>query len=338
VASSDPTKQKHVTDGPKGHLKFDVVAGYHRDVSLILNDGEYLIGSTPSSAIVLKDAGVAIDHASLHVTRSAIRLEAAGGEVMLGQGDILPRGHGCSLRLPAKLTLGEAQVRIARSPEAIAHTARRFGLPLAVASCVIIAFAVSAADRSRETAGPRPEMLVSKAETSRLGDLETRSHEMGSQIWDADMPDLKPTGGHSGGPAVEGSNGASLTDAGLQLKQRIQAANLHALTVDTTGARVAVSGVLAKRDVEAWTNVQQWFDQAFRGRPLLVANISTNEGRPTPQLGLQAIWAGKRPYVITSSGERFYEGALLNNGWAIEEIKPDRLVLVKNGEKFALTY
>src|SRR5215813_15523686 len=86
-------------------------AGFHRGVRLELKPGDVRIGSTPGADIVLRDAGIAAEHAILRVGSRSIDLHAVGGDVRVGE-EVIANGFGCALRAPVDLTIGEAQLRI----------------------------------------------------------------------------------------------------------------------------------------------------------------------------------------------------------------------------------
>jgi len=131
----------------------------------------------------------------------------------------------------------------------------------------------------------------------------------------------------------------SVEDAGRQLTERLVASGLSGLRVTTAGGQVVVNGSITKQQVGAWTEAQQWFDAAYRGRLVLVANVSpTDAKKPAPVLNVQAVWFGERPYVLTAEGNRYYKGAFLDNGWMIKDIVEGRILLAKDGETLALVY
>src|ERR1044072_9765257 len=63
----------------------ECTAGFHRGVHLELEPGDYRIGSTPGADIVLRDAGIAAEHAVLRVGRRSIDLHAIGGDGRVGE-------------------------------------------------------------------------------------------------------------------------------------------------------------------------------------------------------------------------------------------------------------
>src|ERR1041384_3308418 len=90
---------------------FESTAGFHRGVRLELEPGDVRIGSTPGADIVLRDAGIAAEHAVLRVGRRTIDLHAIGGDVRVGD-NVIANGFGCALQAPIDLTIGEARLRI----------------------------------------------------------------------------------------------------------------------------------------------------------------------------------------------------------------------------------
>jgi hypothetical protein len=138
------------------------------------------------------------------------------------------------------------------------------------------------------------------------------------------------------GPAL---NALNAEEAGRKLTERLEASGLSGLRVNAAGGQVAVTGSITKQQTGAWTEVQQWFDAAYRGRLVLVANVTPTEAKkPAPVMNVQAVWFGERPYVITTEGNRYYKGAFLDNGWMIKDIVDGRILLAKDGETLALVY
>src|SRR5262249_59665716 len=84
---------------------------FHQGVLLELEAGDVRIGSTSDADIVLRDAGIAAEHAILRVGPRSIDLHAIGGDVGVGE-EIVANGYGCALRAPVDLTIGEARLRI----------------------------------------------------------------------------------------------------------------------------------------------------------------------------------------------------------------------------------
>jgi hypothetical protein len=302
-------------------VAFEVVSGLHGGVRLMLESGEYGIGSTPEADIILRDSGVLPGHAILGVQRGRVRLEAIGGDVGAGR-QVISQGHGCLLRLPFELSLGDARMRLSRI-ETPATGRSRFAIAsLAACSAVAVVFTIGLL-REEVRAG-------STRVATNLPFLETRAG-------------VAAPGRDDGSPNANVGNAPArpvplIAEATHELADRINAANLQTLRVSVVEGRLAVSGALSPQDAPAWSAIQQWFDQAYRGRLVLTTNIGFGEGRAMPMLQLRAVWFGERPYIITAEGAHFNQGAILDNGWVIQDIGQDRIVLSKKAETVALTY
>jgi hypothetical protein len=361
-------------------------AGFHRGVRLGLEPGDIRIGSTPGADIVLRDAGIAAEHAVLRVGRRTIDLHAIGGEVRVGE-NIIANGYGCALQAPIDLTIGEARLRISiernqaaapTSAEAGAAAARpRISKAVMIAGALLLAVPALGLAAMRPAAKANDLTSVTRVEAqapAQAPDNENPTLAAASKLM-ADLPAadrkfiehcLSSRTGISVREAIAELNGCdrqpsptlaaalngtapsgtapagaapSVEDAGRQLTERLVASGLSGLRVTTAGGQVVVNGSITKQQVGAWTEAQQWFDGAYRGRLVLVANVSpTDAKKPAPVLNVQAVWFGERPYVITSEGNRYYKGAFLDNGWMIKDIVEGRILLTKDGETLALVY
>lgn len=330
--AADPAP--HVAEGQAGassaapprrksaKLKFEVVAGTHAGAVLLLDWADYRIGSSPDADIVLSDEGVAPDHAVLHLGPGGVRIDATGGSVTI-EHEPLALWRGRRVRLPANVTLGAARIHLCgdggddlgpRFDQLGRGLGRRL-LHNPLTSAAVLACLVIAVTVARE--------LPQSARAGRDGE------HSGAAVVGASE---RPTSG--------AANAQSVAEAAArQLSTRLDAANIRTLRVSTADGRVAVAGKVTKEEAVSWAAIQQWFDQAYRGDIVLTTDIGpAGESRAMPALQLQAIWYGENPYIVTAGGERYFEGAVLDNGWIIREIGEDRLLLGKGGETVALTY
>ncbi len=360
-------------------------AGFHRGVRLELEPGDIRIGSTAGADIVLRDAGIAPEHAVLRVGRRTIDLHAIGGDVRVGE-NVIANGYGCALQAPVDLTVGEARLRIsaerhqASAPVAAGETApARPRISKAIMVAGVLLLAVPALGLAAMRPAAKANDLSSVAQAEVKAPAQTPSNEnptlaAASKLM-ADLPaadrkfiehclsartgisvreaiaelngcDRKPPPSLAAvlnGNASDGTapNAASLNaeDAGRKLTERFEASGLTGLRVSAANGQVVVSGSITKQQSGAWTEAQQWFDAAYRGRLVLVANVASTEAKkPAPVVNVQAVWFGERPYIITAEGNRYYKGAFLDNGWMIKDIVDGRILLAKDGETMALVY
>ena len=347
-------------------------AGFHRGVRLALEPGDVRIGSTPGADIVLRDAGIAAEHAVLRVGRRTIDLHAIGGDVRVGE-NIIANGYGCALQAPIDLTIGEARLRISiERKQAAAPTTAQSGTAPArprISKAIMIAGALLLAVPALGLAAMRPAAKANDLTSVTRIETPAQAPAPGNEVSTlaaasklmADLPTadrkfiehcLSARPGISVREAIAELNGCdrqppaslgsaltalNVDDAGRKLTERLEASGLSGLRVTSAAGQVVVTGSITKQQTAAWTETQQWFDAAYRGRLVLVANVTSGEAKkPAPVLNVQAVWFGERPYVITSEGNRYYKGAFLDNGWAIKDIADGRVLLAKDGETMAL--
>jgi hypothetical protein len=323
--------RRSATPDSADHPTLEVTSGLHRGVKVALQLSRYRIGGTTGADIVLRDAGVAPEHAVLSMERGQLRLEATGGDIGLADGALL-RGHGCRLRPPVDFAVGDARLRVIMAGAPMDSTAagsaattvlgwlaRRPRAVAAMAVFSIVAALIAAGAWPARIEQPTSEVAADPPiNVAALGDITKLG--LGPRI----------NAGKEAVPRVE--------DAVDELAKRIRAAGLNDLKVSTSGERPTVTGTLSRRDAETWASIQQWFDQTYGRYFALGASVSVGDGRPTPALRLQAVWFGTRPYIITADGVRYYEGSVLDTGWVIREIGEDRMSIAKNGESQVLTY
>jgi hypothetical protein len=366
LMSSFTTWLSAVVSSSPSTFVLESTAGFHRGVRLVLEAGDVRIGSTPGADIVLRDAGIAAEHAILRVGRRSIDLHAIGGEVRVGE-EIIANGYGCALQAPIDLTIGEARLRVSiERNQAPAPTPVEPGdapaRPRISAAAIMIAGALLLAVPALGLAAMRPaakaDDLTSVARAEAPGN-ETLTLTAASKLM-ADLPAadrrfiehcLSTRPGISVREAVAELNGCdrqpppnpgpalNAEDAARKLAEHLDASGLSGLRVNAGAGQVVVTGSIMTQQTGVWTGAQQWFDAAYRGRLVLVANVTlTDAKKPAPVVNVQAVWFGERPYIITAEGNRYYKGAFLDNGWTIKDIADGRILLTKDGETMALVY
>jgi hypothetical protein len=237
--------------------------------------------------------------------------------------------------LPAEVALGQARLQLSRPVTAeppvgsagqLLSTTSQLLLkrPIAVTSALICSALVVFA------------VALGLPQMARINGAQAKTNAADAASLAADQDITSATA-----VTVGSANTQSVTtaaQAAQELGQRLDAAKIHTLRVSAVDGRLAVSGKLTKRQVLDWAAIQQWFDRTYGSRIVLTANVTDDDGHAMPTLQLQAIWYGDHPYIITAEGERYYQGAVLDNGWIIREISADRLLLARDGDTVALTY
>ena len=306
-------------------VALQVTRGLHAGATLDLAEPLYTVGSSTESDIVLRDTGIAPIHARLRRKGGQVEVEAVGGDIVLANGDIVPKGHGRRCKLPLEVVFGEAQVLLT-APEQSLPSRNTPSRPILVAAgLVAVAFAISIAANGLSLAGSDPSAQQG------AGDAKLTKLAFADGIQQYSLLDATQEAGLAQGPV-------SIANAGAQLKLRLAEAGIGTLGVEESHGRLTVSGTIAEQQNEAWTGIQSWFDQTYGGHVPLVSDVVAGGVAQAPRLPLQAIWYGQRPYIITSDGARYYEGAFVSDGWAIKEIGEKQLLLTKGGSTVALNY
>ncbi|MGF1619753.1 MAG: FHA domain-containing protein [Rhodomicrobiaceae bacterium] len=301
----------------------DIVEGLHHGVNLVLEEAEYLVGANVEADIVLRDEGVLPNHAKLFLGKSELSVEATGGDVVIGQTRIAI-GHGSRIRLPAKLTIGKAVLQIApgagggRSPidprAIVDHAAQH---PVTVASaalaCAAAALFVSQAMRGAETDW--------------------------SPVIAADLADKAFSETRNVGPLNAAALSHSSTESAVaELGEKLKEAGINTIRLNAGDGRVSAEGRLGDEQAADWTSVQRWFDTKYGSSAVLTTNVAIGPLSGPAPVRMQAVWFGQRSYIIAENGSRYYEGAILESGWIVQQIAENRVLLRKADETLALTY
>lgn len=308
-------------------VALQVTHGLHAGATLDLAEPLYTVGSSTESDIVLRDSGIAPIHARLRRKGSHVEVEAVGGDVTLANGEVVPKGHGRRCKLPVEAIFGEAQVLLTGPSQAPAG----FPVPgrpiLVAAGLVAAAFVLSIAANGLSLAEADRSLRGTAADTK----LTKLAFADGLQQYAA-------TDATNSSLAADAQGPVDAAEAGKQLALRLAQAGIGTLGVEDSHGRLIVSGTVPTQQSEAWTDIQSWFDQTYGGQVPLVSDIVDGGVEQAPRLPLKAIWYGQRPYVITADGARYYEGAFVNDGWAIKQIGEKELLLTKGGSTVALKY
>ncbi|WP_394891653.1 FHA domain-containing protein [Mesorhizobium sp. AaZ16] len=289
-------------------ILLEVTDGLHAGAQLALDGEFHSIGSNVESDIVLRDEGVAPSHARLRLSGSSVEIEAFGGDVLLDKG-VVPQGHGQKCRLPLNARIGGAMVRIRHQQ----HDAERSFLSRTLALTLIGLVGVF--------------VLSVVANQLSMADTKHVSKALAAAL---------PAAGTEASATAAGDR--SVTAATRDLTQKIEEAGIGPLDIHVDDGRISVAGTVPRDRSQAWANVQAWFDQTHGAKFMLASTVAVASAEAAPQLALQAIWYGNRPYIITADGARYHEGAFVENGWSIKRIGEDALILGKDGATIALRY
>ena len=123
------------------------------------------------------------------------------------------------------------------------------------------------------------------------------------------------------------------------LKQMLSAAQLgKGVEISVTEENIVLSGKLNPEEQKRLAGVKEDFNRKFNSAPEAV--LSTEESTDDDssiKLDIRAIGFGGRPHIIMGNGQRYTEGAQLNNGYTITRITQSFIEL-KKGDKTEFFY
>jgi len=289
-----------------GTLALDVLSGIHHGVRAPIEGNACTIGSSPTCDLVLADRNVAPEHLRLRFYGKQTAIDAVGGAVVIEGRQSLERGYGCRVKLPVNLIIGDAKLRIGRNSTS-APTVRRWA---PYAGAIVLALVMT------------PIMAVQAG----ISDLlpKKAAHALpGDKLTVGSVPIR---------PALHSDQ-----DVVAILRDKLEKANLGVLSISADGRRIGISGQIPQEQMNAWRDVQQWFDRSFGGRYVLTSLVSAAAVADAPHFIFQAVFFGKNPYVVDARGERRYPGASLQDGWMLKSIENGQILVVKGEQEFKLT-
>ena len=283
-----------------------VVAGLHRGVSLVLEEPSCSIGSGASASLVLGDSGIADEHLRLRLAGRQLIVEATGDDLVVidkAREIAVERGHGYRARFPVEIVLGQARVRLA-SPEFDAPAPPVwYGKPQWLVAGLFMLACAGAVAMLQERPQPVSPNRASPA---------------------AEAP-------------IAANQPSSLVEIRADLARRAKASGLTGVEFSVADGQLFAEGTYAPDRQAAWIDLQRHFDSLYASRHLLHRHVTAEAAEADPQVKFQAVWLGEDPYVINASGERLFPGAPVADGWVIERIAADQILLARGERRFALT-
>lgn len=65
--------------------------------------------------------------------------------------------------------------------------------------------------------------------------------------------------------------------------------------------------------------------------------VVVKEDKQPSAIAVEAVWHGTEPYLLIG-GQKYFVGALLADGWAVNRIEEGRVLLSRNGRFAAIPY
>lgn len=125
--------------------------------------------------------------------------------------------------------------------------------------------------------------------------------------------------------------------AAKDLQEEVDKAGLLNVKIGSAKGVVTAEGTVTTASATSWQKVQQWFDHRTEGALTLVNGVVIKEEKAPSAIAVEAVWRGSSPYVVID-GEKYFVGALLDDGWTLDRIEDGRVLLSRNGRLASLPY
>jgi hypothetical protein len=304
-------------------------AGLYAGTTQSLPAGTYVIGGGVEADVVFMGEGLAPRHAIVVIDGNVARAEALADGVSLAGFGALKVGHPVAVTLPFELSIAGLlmswSTTAGKSNNTIAAPRERRLL---------------SGGRLRSAAAFSAAAVTAAVIASNL--LAVGSGSAGSFI-DSLRPALATTAETTGSGKPERAAPLSappasvINDAAEELKDEIERAGLLNITVGSSGGVVVAQGTVEPNVARQWQNVQQWFDGRFKGEVLLVNGVAVKAEKVPSSLAIEAVWRGPQSHLVIR-GQKYLEGAMLDDGWTIQHIEAERVVLKRDGRLVAVRY
>ena len=284
------------------NLLLRITKGKHAGAMQSLYTAPLVIGSSLDADIILTDGSVLAKHLRLTPGASGAGLEALDGEVLFEGRSIRPGGK-AQARYPFRVAFGDAELEIGEKGKTAMYPAAKIGALAAVC-------AVSAA-----------LIYLSMPRGGSLAVIPEQAFLAAAPIKQA------------------GPDGELAKMAADALRDRLHFLNIDTVEVTPGEGMVGARGTIDAQRKGDWHSLEVWFDENFGQNIVLQSSVSASlENRAKAPIALQAVWAGKFPYIIDAEGNKHFEGAKINDGWVIEKIEEGGTIIRKGKQSLAMKY
>ncbi|MGE7991674.1 SctD/MshK family protein [Pseudomonas sp. NPDC089554] len=283
-----------------------ITEGLHQGGRIVLEGARHVLGSSADDDFILTDPGIAPGHLALRLDDDKVAVEALAGEVQvedrLGRSTLVPLGSGYRGQLPLRICLGEARLCLEPAPTRAASSQRPTGLA-------------------------RPHLLLA------LGLMFICAFAFAFR-GESELPQVNSV---SVTPEPRAPQQATLADARSWLEQQLLASGFSGVKVSESGGQLVASGRHEAAQKSRWVELRQAFDHRFGQQVMLHSQVTVHADVAKPRVYFQAVWFGENPYVVGEGGKRLYPDAPLSDGWVLERIDSNQVVLARGEERFTLT-
>lgn len=292
-------------------FRFEVQSGLYAGLSDGMSAGSRTIGSGLDADLVFIEQNLEPHHLRVTLSDGAIAIEAlAPGVVLEGFGQIAT-GSRAEADLPALVHIGGMSLRWSDETRPLPAFA---GMPRFSASTLAVAVFA---------------LLILTGLTTFIYDASADAPVATASVSTGTAPARSFA---SGRPDEAGTKAAASA-----LQTEIDKAGLLNIKVGSGPGVVAAEGTIEPSLMADWQKLQQWFDHRYTGTLTLVNGVTVKEEKLPSSIAVEAVWQGTQPHLLVR-GQKYFIGAMLDDGWTIHRIEGDRVLLSRDGRLAAVRY
>ncbi|MBP2449518.1 SctD/MshK family protein [Rhizobium leguminosarum] len=292
-------------------LHFEVLSGLYSGLTGNSAPGANLIGSGLDSDMVFVEQRLEPRHFRITFLRNSIEVEVeavAAGISIEGRGDIAA-GERVVVPLPVVIHAGTMSILWSAPDAAQAGPAGISRLSIPVVAIVLVG-------------------LLGIGALSAVFFYYDSLDELS-----ANSPGAEPVPE----PTINRPDDRANQATAKALQQEVDRAGLLNIKIASANGVLTANGTVMPALVARWQKVQEWFDHRTNGALTLVSGVAIKEERAPSSITVEAVWRGALPYLLIG-GQKYFVGALLDDGWTVERIEEGRVLLSRNGQLAALPY
>jgi len=290
--------------------RFEVLSGPYCGLTGTAEAGPTLIGSGLDADFVFVEQGLERHHLRVTPHCNAIEIEALASEIRVDGGENIAPNERVVVPLPAVIHAGAMSIRWSMEDSQPVRRTDRWRVSIVALALVLL---------SSITAGTISRLFVRTDSAA--------SPSSGSS----------PAAAVAPRSALNAADAPTTVAAAERLQEEVGRAGLLNIKVGSGTGVVTANGTLAPASLAKWEEVQKWFDRQSNGAYTLVNAVAVREEKTPSSIAVQAVWRGSDPYLVIS-GQKYFVGALLNNGWTVNGIEEGRVLLSRNGQVAILPY
>lgn len=289
-------------------LQFEVLSGHYFGLAGKADGGTRLIGSGLDADIVFVEQGLEPHHLRISLVGNSVEIEALAAGVSIEGGESIAAGERVIVSLPAVLQAGAISIRWSIEDSSRAGAIPLSRLSIAALACSLLVFIAI---------GTLSAILLHGADAG--ASPPSPGLELASKL------------------TRKGPDDSSTRAAAKTLQREIDRAGLLDIKLASGLGVVTAQGTVSSDLVGRWQAVQQWFDHYTNGEQTLVSEVAVKQENRPSSIAVQAVWRGAEPYLLVG-GQKYFAGALLNDGWTVDRIEEGRVLLSRNGRSAVLSY